>query len=151
MIQPYVRVPSFCSGAEAVTKKHNFVIDKVIATKHKNGLISVIVNWDKASSNFRSMQPYGRMYGYSDIEYHLTPSVKTTYRFTVDGRRMTVPYSIDVGLCTTDESKINYEPLFFENLKYGVRVWFGPKGWDSDEDAEQILCWDEVQDKLNEK
>jgi hypothetical protein len=62
------------------------------------------------------------------------PEIKYYYTFENKRNARKIPFNIKIGLqhLINDlaDGELKYSPLFFQNLGYGVQVWFGPNGWD---------------------
>jgi hypothetical protein len=141
-IKPFIELSSFLA-AQNLYKKRGFEITRSSMRKLKNGFIEVVVEW---AGDLKYATSGGKMYSGNSVSQTVEFPVK--FRFTTSrGKktRMSTNLSFDVGLQTVtkkgeySEVRLDYSPLFFQNLKYGVAVYFGPKGWDSIK--ERIADW----------
>lgn len=112
-------------------KKIGFKVTDVTLTKLKGGWLAVTVNWDSNDGEHYKIKygvNGGASYGYSDKAIVIDfPQLK--YRFRTKTNSFTTTSQINIGIQTINGHALNYEPKFFENLKYGVTVYFAPKNW----------------------
>lgn len=137
MIKPFIELSPF-TAAQNLYKKHKFEIDRISMRRLKNGFIEVIVEW---GGDLKYVTDGGKMFSSNSVSQTLEFSHKFRYtsrRPDIHGKksRHTTTLSFDVGLQTVTKkgnysrARLNYRPLFFQNLKYGVAVYFGPKNWE---------------------
>jgi hypothetical protein len=117
--------------AAAIEKRIGFRFTDICARKYPNGFIGVIVNWEASGDESHNVS-HGtlgcKMYAVENVSLEVC-FPELTYR--IGDNDWDTNFEIEVGISSLFENgKVPYEPLFFQNLKYGVEVWFGPKDWD---------------------
>jgi len=141
-ILPSVETPDWNDDAVRVAKENGFLLTSLVAKKLVNGFICVTVDWDG-----------NHLFKYATLESTAFGLDKKFMTLQFEGAKYTIPsekdhvfnYTIEIGLETDDQSQLRYEPLFFQNTKYGVQVYFGPNDWDTEKGAE--ILFDSREDK----
>lgn len=131
MIEPFIIICPFEEGVQAAAK-FNFKPRDLAAHYLKNDFIEVVFNWSSDSGTMKYARQSARDYrddGCSSMEIDF-PEVK--FQIIDDETGQELPwnsfFTVQIGLKTGDKE---YEPLYMQNLKYGVAVYFAPKGWNS--------------------
>lgn len=138
-IHPIVELPKHHQGAMRLLDRYAFKITDVEFAKHSNGFLCVTVNWTADDPMFKNGVKGCTEYSYSTVSMEISfPRAK--YRWKVARTDMTRFFNSSVGLRIGIQrllphsdfesfGKIGYEPLFFQNLGWGVQVWFAPQNW----------------------
>lgn len=126
--------PTVFDEAIAAAEKCNFKPTNLSAYHHSNGFISVRFSWD-STGEMKYAGTGCKNYAHNDCSIELTfNQVKYRYK-DLEGVESDFDSSfhIEIGLQKEDsDESIKYEPLFIQNLKYEVQVWFAPKGWEGE-------------------
>jgi len=134
MMQPFVDITDTWTESKKLLKKFKFKITDVKATEYQNGWIGVCVEWN-STHHCRMVRLGLTSFAYSKTSFTLVftdPEAEHTVVYDDGGTGSSV-LGIEVGLFMSDDNrlpideKITHEPKFFENLKYGVLVYFAPK------------------------
>ena len=129
-IKPFIDLPTL-GTSERKAELCGFKITELYADELFNGIICVGLSWtanERAAGGFKMGVLGCKTYEWDATSLEIQfPSVK--YNWYSQTRRNIAPYEIEISIQTIDGSKIKYEPMFFQNLKYGASVYFGPKGW----------------------
>lgn len=97
---------------------------KYIAYKHKNGIISMVVEWSCENENsykLKYVSLESKSFGY------YTVSASFTFDNLCPKRKYNQPI-LTIGL-EDPKKKIKYNPFHYENIKYGVIVYFTPENF----------------------
>lgn len=134
-ISSFIRMQPF-DEAEAIAKQSKFYITEFKSLKLANGFIQIVVDWGDADFRFKSgvlgIKTFA--YNYCSLEVRF-PLADFNYSGEGGDIRET-EMAIEVGISNeSDGEKINYTPLFFQNAKYGVVVYFAPNGWNDENDS----------------
>lgn len=139
------------SSMKIILNNYKF-IEKVFKIKflkpqikiHKNGFISVVVDWstrnceEGESSKFKYVE---LAYSSSGGLVYLPTRKKPLYNLRTasfdfedlkDHLRKQPPFDITIASEKEDD---DYDYLFFHNTKYGIICWFAPKGWEDWDNA----------------
>ena len=111
---------------------------------HKNGFISVVVDWSTRNCE----EGEGYKFKYVELAYsssgglvHLPTRKKPLYNIRTasfdfedlkDHSWKQPPFDITIA---SDKEDDDYDYLFFHNTKYGIICWFAPKGWEDWDNA----------------
>lgn len=132
----------FLKNTRQFEKKFKFKFLKPLARLHSNGFVSVTVDWTNLSCTdfpkFKYPNLIHRCYGgdvmYSKKRYLNIQTASFEFpelsKEDTEGLR---PFWFDIVLGAEneeDEKANQYDYLFFEQVKYGVVCWFGPRGWE---------------------
>lgn len=96
---------------------------KYIAYKHKNGIISMAVEWSCESADsykLKYVSLESKSFGYHDV------SMSFVFK-NLRTRRYNRPI-LKVGLANYNK-QIKYNPFNYQNIKYGVIVYFTPENF----------------------
>ena len=140
VLRPYVNFPSF-AVAKRIFKKHDFKITSLHADITKENWIRIYVRWraKKEEYKFKYIKLGGTLHAGYYKEMELDFPIEYKWKRTNDYKSN---LSISIGLQDTNENDLDYSPRFFENLKYGVLVWFSPKNWNDGKKDKEIFKWD---------
>lgn len=111
---------------------------------HKNGFISVVVDWSTRNCD----EGEGYKFKYVELAYtssgglvYLPTRKKPFYNLRTasfdfedlkDHSWKQPPFDITI---VSDKEEDDYDYLFFHNTKYGIICWFAPKGWEDWDNA----------------
>jgi hypothetical protein len=134
------------SSMKIILNNYKF-IEKVFKIKflkpeikiHKNGFISVVVDWstrnceEGESSKFKYVElAYTSSGGQIFLRTNKKPfyNVRTaSFDFEDLKDHLSKQPPFDVTIASENEED-DYDYLFFHNTKYGIICWFAPKGWE---------------------
>ena len=144
MIKPFVEL-SCGDEAQSVIKKHGLEIKSVECLKLKNGFIVVCVHWKNPTceAKYAVDGGSGSVNNYEVWKSLKFPNLKFRYPdFDFDST-----IELQVGLQKLNENgepegELGYNSMYFQNLKYGAAVYFGPRNW-NDLDGAEILFKEE--------
>lgn len=124
----------------------------------KEGWLRLYCTWSQNNEKAKGRTKYAMFDGSGGIcgvtsEVMLCfNSIKSTSRKMSFGKEKgeNWPASITLGIQLCDakgqyngsEKNLGYSYKFFENLKYGVLVWFAPEGWNNAERDVPLFQWD---------
>ena len=128
-ILPYARFVDL-SDDSSMIRDNNLHITDAAAYTHGSMFIRVHVNWNDANCRAK--------YGVHDSMMFSTDSVHLTIKFPdlpyiwtdIEGGKHDSVIGIEVGLKKSNGGNIGYRPLYFDNLKYGVDVYFANRKFD---------------------
>lgn len=135
IIQPFVEVNVLC---EEKAKKIKFEFTRFFANYTSDGWIYLIVEWENIDWRFKYPVLSYKAYHYDEHFIGLRfPKVKCSY-IDNENKSCKHEFEIEVGLQhKKQDKKVEFEYKFYENLGYGVCVWFAPRDWHkSKEDVE---------------
>jgi hypothetical protein len=112
-------------------ENHNCEINEIKVRKHSNGWISVYAAWQEKGKETKDFHKFkypklaSKNFGYEDTS--------CTFEFpeTKDpSGEATLTIGLQLKNPEEENGRIGYDPVFHENNKYGVTVWFAPKNWE---------------------
>lgn len=117
---------------------------KPVIKIHKNGFISVVVDWSTRNCD----EGEGYKFKYVELAYsssgglvYLPTRKKPFYNLRTasfdfedlkDHSWKQPPFDITIA---SDKEGDDYDYLFFHNTKYGIICWFAPRGWEDWDNA----------------
>lgn len=132
-VTPFYEPDIFDEGI-AAAEKFGFKPTNLSAYHHPNGFISVRFSWDSTGEMKYAGTGY-KSYAHNDCSIELDfKEVKYRYK-DLNGVESDFDstFRIEIGLQKEDSNEqIKYQPLFIENLKYEVQVWFAPCNWEGE-------------------
>ena len=138
-IEPFFEFNTY-PAAENLLSAHGLELTALDADLTKENWIRVYATWAAKKDEYKFKYPvlYGSSSGYSDSAVNLAfPQLKYRYRHK-QFSRMT-PLQLSVGIQDIMEQQLKYSYRFFENLKYGVLVWFAPENWNNGEGDKNLF------------
>ena len=130
-------IPIIQYSGEKVLAKYGFDVAALDVDLLADGWIRIHVRWTSAKDKykFKYVQKAASFFGVEKLLFLEFPEVK--YRFYTSSNgirtRFTANTEIHVGLANNDESELECEPKFHDNIGYGVNVYFAPKGFNNGE------------------
>ena len=111
---------------KSIIKKYGFRLQDATLREMRNGWLEVVVNWtsEKDSYLFKYCRNDGKMFT-DDATSQSLGFVNLSKRFKCE---------LEIGIQLDNvksKGRIKYDVEYFQNLKYGVAVYFSPKGWES--------------------
>lgn len=132
-VTPFYEPDIFDEGI-AAAKKFSFKPTNLSAHHHPNGFISVRFSWN-STGEMKYAGTGCKSYAHNDCSIELDfKGVKYRYK-NLEGVESDFDstFRIEIGLQKEDsDERIKYQPLFIENLKYEVQVWFAPRNWEGE-------------------
>jgi hypothetical protein len=132
----------FLDGHKSFEKKFKFHFFTPEVHVHKNGFISVRIDWGNSKSDEFSKFKYAKLthrsYGGSFFvkkkKYFNIVSASFEFEDVINEcEKLNITPWFNVCIASdTEEGSFDeeFDYLFFENLKYGLICWFAPKGWE---------------------
>ena len=150
-INPFVEIFVYGDNKEALIKKYGFKIEYLSADiLNHNKLIVITVRWTAneeyiLDTKYGVILSTGHELSAESVDIHF-PKIKYEAIYQKDGNkpeyRCEGKFGITVGLQTKDETELKYDYIFFQNLKYGVQVWFAPDGWDDFSNSKEFFLYE---------
>jgi hypothetical protein len=135
-IKPFIQFDS-AKGAENLLTAHGFEITALHLDKTKEGWLRLYVTWKASKEEYRFRRPSHVATTFSATERYFSFDFPLQYR-THKNRH---PLGFQAGIYHSQNKAIAYSPKFIENIKYGLILWFSPKGWNSGKSDQELFQW----------
>ena len=123
-IHPFAEI---CPLSKKTLRKLGFKFTSLHLYKTKEGWLKLYCRWGSNDKKMQGRDKYPSLASTSFESY----ACSKYFSFPIEIPKTEYKTEIQLGIELEDQTKfIDYTPKFYENLGYGVLVWFAPKDWD---------------------